>query len=50
VRWAGGVEEVVPRTSVRELRAQTLSLMPENLEASLSVERFLDLLAYLRLR
>ncbi len=45
----GGVEAVVPLKQITEIRASNLSLMPEGLEQSLSIEDLADLLAFLKL-
>jgi len=48
LRMANGVEEVIPRDRIRELRASTLSLMPEGLEKALTPQDIADLLAFIR--
>jgi putative membrane-bound dehydrogenase-like protein len=48
VRRADGVEEVVPRDQVEELRSTGRSLMPEGFEKSLSADDLADLVAFLR--
>jgi putative membrane-bound dehydrogenase-like protein len=48
LRMANGVEEVIPRDRIRELRASTLSLMPEGLEKTLTPQDLADLLAFIR--
>jgi hypothetical protein len=45
---ANGVEEVISRDRIRELRASTLSLMPEGLEKTILPQDLADLLEFLR--
>ncbi len=45
---AGGVQEFVLRSEVTEIRASSLSLMPEGLEAALSHQDMADLVVFLR--
>ena len=45
---ANGETDTVPRSRIRELRAEGLSLMPDGLEQGLDAEGLADLLAYLR--
>jgi putative heme-binding domain-containing protein len=47
LRRAEGVQDVVPRGQIEELRATGKSLMPEGLESSLSEENVVDLMAFL---
>ena len=49
LKVAGGKEEVVPRAEVKTLEKSEVSLMPEDLEKTLSEEEFRNLVAYLRL-
>lgn len=44
----GGVVETLLRSDIAELRASTLSLMPEGLEAGIAPEAMADLLAFAR--
>jgi putative membrane-bound dehydrogenase-like protein len=48
LRRAEGVEEVVPRSEIAELRATGQSLMPVGLETALSVQDVADLIELLR--
>jgi putative membrane-bound dehydrogenase-like protein len=48
LRMANGVEEIIPRDRIRELRATTLSLMPEGLEKTMSVQDLADLLSFVQ--
>ncbi len=43
-----GVKETVPRDSILEIRASTLSLMPEGLEQTINAQAMSDLIAYLK--
>ena len=45
---ANGETDTVPRSRIRELRAEGLSLMPDGLEQGLDADGLADLLAYLR--
>ena len=47
-RQAQGIEQTVRRESLQELRASTLSLMPEGFESAVDKEAMANLLAYLR--
>jgi len=47
LRQAGGAEVTLEIASVRDVRSESRSLMPEGLEAGLSPERLADLLAFL---
>jgi putative membrane-bound dehydrogenase-like protein len=47
LRSAGGIEETILRTDLKELSSSSLSLMPEGLEAALPPQAMADLLAYL---
>jgi putative heme-binding domain-containing protein len=44
----GGGREVIPRNTMRELKALDRSLMPPGMEAVISVEQMVDLLSFLR--
>lgn len=44
----GGVTETVLRTDVEDIRASSLSLMPEGLEQAITIEGMADLITYLR--
>ena len=44
----GGVTETILRTDVADIRASSLSLMPEGLEQAITIEGMADLIAYLR--
>jgi putative heme-binding domain-containing protein len=48
MREASGSETRLSRASLRELRRQEVSLMPEGLEAALTKAQFQDLLAFLQ--
>lgn len=48
LRQPQGLEETLPRKQIKTLRATTLSLMPEGLEAFMSGQELADLLAYLK--
>jgi putative membrane-bound dehydrogenase-like protein len=47
LRQPGGVETVIPRNRIERLQSQNSSLMPEGLEAGLSVQEMAALLEYL---
>ncbi|MDF1862271.1 MAG: c-type cytochrome [Verrucomicrobiales bacterium] len=47
VRMPGGIDKSFPRTAVQSMKGLGQSLMPEGLEATLSVQEMADLLAYL---
>lgn len=47
LREAGGAANVYPKDEIEERRAQTLSLMPEDLEKAMSAQDVADLLEYL---
>lgn len=47
VRMPGGIDKTFPRTDVKSMKGLGTSLMPEGLEATLTVEEMTDLLAYL---
>jgi putative membrane-bound dehydrogenase-like protein len=44
----GGKAETIARSEIADIRASTLSLMPEGLEQGISLEEMADLIAYLR--
>jgi len=48
LRQAAGVEEVVPRPSIRSMKASGLSIMPEGLEAGISPQQMADLLRFVQ--
>ena len=48
VAQASGLEEKVLRSEIRELRASTLSLMPEGLEQAIGPQDMADLIAWLK--
>jgi putative heme-binding domain-containing protein len=48
LRSAGGVETVVLRSDLRELRSLGLSLMPEGLEQALNPQQMADLISYVQ--
>jgi putative heme-binding domain-containing protein len=48
LREATGSELQLPRSVIRELRRQEISIMPEGLESSLSEREFRDLIAFLQ--
>ena len=47
LRSAGGIEETILRTELRDISSSALSLMPEGLEAALPAQAMADLLAYI---
>jgi len=47
LKRAGGVQERVLRRDIAQLTSSSLSLMPEGLEAAISVEQMADLIAFL---
>lgn len=47
LKRAGGVQESVLRRDIAKLTSSSLSLMPEGLEAAISVEQMADLIAFL---
>ena len=47
LKRAGGVQESVLRRDIAQLTSSSLSLMPEGLEAAISVEQMADLIAFL---
>lgn len=47
IRESFGKETVIPRDQIREMTSDGLSLMPEELEADMTVQRMADLLAFL---
>ncbi|MBI3850151.1 MAG: VCBS repeat-containing protein [Verrucomicrobia bacterium] len=47
LRTAGGTEEVVLRSDLKELRGSSLSLMPEGFEKTLTPQALADLIAYI---
>ena len=48
LRSQGGVEEVLLRNDITEMKSSGLSLMPEGLEKAFKPEDMADLLAFLR--
>ena len=48
VRRAEGEDEVLLRSSIAEIRASSLSLMPDGLEAGMSRQELADLIAFLQ--
>ena len=50
LRRAQQPDETVPRSSIKQLRADGKSLMPDGLEQGLSLQDFADLLGFLRSR
>jgi putative heme-binding domain-containing protein len=50
LRTAGGTEEVVLRTELRDLNSSGLSLMPEGLETTLTPQGMADLISFIRAR
>jgi putative heme-binding domain-containing protein len=48
LRDASGAEWPLDRKQIREIRQQSVSIMPEGLEAGLTEEEFRDLLAFLQ--
>ncbi|NNE92471.1 MAG: c-type cytochrome [Verrucomicrobiales bacterium] len=47
IRMLGGVEKTFPRKEVKSMKGLGISLMPEGLEATMTVEDVSDLLAYI---
>ena len=47
LRDSAGQEHKLPRAAIKSRRNSALSLMPEGLQAALSLEEFSDLIAYL---
>ena len=50
LRTAGGTEEVVLRTELKDLNSSGLSLMPEGLETALTPQAMADLISFIRAR
>jgi hypothetical protein len=49
VKLRGELEDVtIPRKSITEMRASSVSLMPDGLEAEMSRQDLADVIAYLR--
>lgn len=48
LRQGQGIEETIPRDGIASLKASPLSLMPQELEKTLTAQELADLLAYLR--
>jgi len=48
IRNAGGVEEVILRPDIKELKSSGVSLMPEGFENGLAPQDMADLIAYIR--
>ena len=48
LRMAQGLEEIIPRDRIRKLTASALSLMPQEMEKTMTPQELADLLAYLR--
>jgi putative heme-binding domain-containing protein len=48
IRNAGGVEEVILRPDIKELKSSGVSLMPEGFENGLTPQDMADLIAYIR--
>jgi putative heme-binding domain-containing protein len=48
LRRAGLADQTIPRGQIKEVRASGRSLMPDGLEADMTVEDFADLIAFLR--
>lgn len=47
LRMPGGIEKTFPRSQVASMKGLGMSLMPEGLEATISIEEMPDLIAYL---
>jgi len=47
IRRENNVIETVPRTNIEEMKVETRSLMPDNLDQNLSEQEFRDLVSYL---
>ena len=50
LRRAEGIEDVVPRSKIRELTSMGLSVMPEGLEEGISPEEMVDLISFIQSR
>ena len=48
VRNAGGMEKILPRSRIKRMQSDGLSLMPEGLEDGLGMQGVADLLAYIQ--
>jgi putative heme-binding domain-containing protein len=48
LRRAEGIEDILLRSEIEEIRSTGLSLMPEGLEQSISLQEMADLIAFLR--
>jgi putative membrane-bound dehydrogenase-like protein len=48
LRQAHGIEETIARSDIRALQASALSLMPDELEQSMTAQELADLLAFLK--
>jgi putative heme-binding domain-containing protein len=48
LRQAQGLEETIPRTSIKSLTASQLSLMPDGVEQNMTRQELADLIAYLK--
>jgi putative heme-binding domain-containing protein len=48
LRRAEGIEDTLLRSEIEEIRSTGLSLMPEGLEQSISLQEMADLIAFLR--
>jgi putative heme-binding domain-containing protein len=48
LKWAGGLTRTLARSEIKKITASRLSLMPEGLEANVTVEQMADLIAFLR--
>ena len=47
LKRAGGAQETVLRRDIAKMTGSNLSLMPEGLEAAVSIEQMADLIAFL---
>ncbi len=50
LRRAEGIEDVVPRSKIRDLTSMGLSVMPEGLEEGISPEEMVDLISFIQSR
>jgi putative heme-binding domain-containing protein len=48
LRSPGGIEEIILRSALKELRSSGLSLMPEGFESALKPQDMANLIAYVR--
>jgi putative heme-binding domain-containing protein len=48
LKWAGGQKRTISRQEIKRIAATKISLMPEGLEQTLSLQQMADLLAFIR--